>query len=258
MNSGINYKAPFKLPYSNSPNAIADLKGSILNTFKSNNLNFRYATIDDVEQVFDFQKRIFHPHTETLESKYELYRIIKFGFILLIENFSGEILGAYSTIHYNGEKKIAYGIRVGVAIELAGNNYAALLAKYATILGFENGCEEFHALMSPGNFKSASNVLNHVGYYCSKFHVDLPAFGSRFEIVLPLTAENLTNSAICIDKVTSYIKEQQKGKDYLLIQSEDLNLMDSVYRETDFKIIGFIRQGIIDENNYFFAARLYN
>ena len=223
-------------------NLIATLKSDIEKSISAKELLFRFANLDDIEKLSNFQKEIFHPHTATLESQYELFRIIKFGYALLIESLDNELLGFYTTIHYGTTEKVGYGVRVGVSPKIAGHNFAAELAKYATILAYENKCKNFTALMSPTNFRSASNVLNHVGYYCEKFHRNLPSFGTRFEITLPLTLETFYNTEIDFEKVVTFIKENRIGKDFLLFQPDEIDKMETTYAETDFKIIAFLKK----------------
>lgn len=237
---------------------IATLKSDIEKSISTKSLQLRFANLQDIEKLSNFQKEVFHPHTATLESQYELFRIIKFGYALLIESPDYELLGFYTTIHYGTTDKVGYGVRVGVSSKLAGHNLAAQLAKYATILAYENKCKNFTALMSPTNFRSASNVLNHVGYHCEKFHRNLPSFGTRFEILLPLTLETFYNTEIDINKVLQYIKQTKIGKDYLLFQPTEIDKMETAYTETDFKIIAFLKKGLVDDSEYFFAIKPVN
>lgn len=239
-------------------NLASSIKTGIERDISSQGLIFRIADISDIEKIFAFQKEIFHPHTATLESEYELYRIIKFGYALLIENEENKILGCYTTIHYLSKDKEGYGIRVGVSPEIAGYNFAAKLARYATVLAFENGCKNFNVLMSPTNFRSASNVLNHVGYYCINFHRHLPSFGTRFEISLPLTFETLSDTEVNIDKVVNFVRTQVINKDYLLLEPHEIDRMESTYLSTEFKIIAFLKKGAVDNNDYFFAIKPQN
>lgn len=234
---------------------IATLKSDIEKSISTKGLQLRFANLNDIEKLSNFQKEIFYPHTATLESQYELFRIIKFGYALLLENPDNELLGFYTTIHYGTIDKIGYGIRVGISSRLAGHNLAAQLAKYATILAYENKCKSFTALMSPKNFRSASNVLNHVGYYCEKFHRNLPSFGTRFEIKLPLSLETFYNTEIDFNKVIQFIKKNSPDRDYMLFQPTEIDKMEIAYTETDFKIIAFLKTGLIDNNDYFFAIK---
>lgn len=235
--------------------SISFIKSEIEQSISTKNLLFRLANLTDIEKVSNFQREIFHPHTATLENQYELFRIIKFGYALLIENEYNELLGFYTTIHYSTAEKDGYGIRVGVSSKIAGHNFAAQLAKYATILAYENGCKNFRALMCPTNLRSASNVLNHVGYYCETFHRNLPSFGTRFEITLPLNHQTLYNTEIDFEKVKDFIKEAKINYDFLLFKPDEIDKMETAYSETNFKIIAFLKQGVIDNNDYFFAIK---
>jgi hypothetical protein len=245
-------------PKATDINLASKIKTSIEEDITSEGLLFRLAELTDVEKISAFQKEIFHPHTETLENEYELFRIIKFGYALLIENVDKNILGCYTTINYSGLKGVAYGIRVGISREIAGHNFAVKLAKYATVLAFEAGSKSFEALMSPTNFRSASNVLNHIGYYCKEFHRNLPSFGTRFEISLPLDLKNLDHTKVSIGKVVHFIKTQAINKDYLLFEPSEIDRIEKIYSSTDFKIIAFLRKGTIDDKDYFFAIRPLN
>ncbi len=239
--------------------SISGIKSDIENDIISKGLLFRIGRIDDIETLSAFQREIFHPHTATLESEYELYRIMKFGYALLIENTDKKIVGCYTTVHYQGSNnKTGYGIRVSISPGIAGHNFAAKLARYATILAYENGCVNFSALMSPENFRSASNVLNHIGYYCTRFHKSLPSFGARFEITLPLSPKILGNMEVDTEKIVSFIKAHTINKDFLLLEPTDIDRMSYTYSSTDFRIIAFLRKGIVDCKDYFFAIKLLN
>ena len=235
---------------------ISTQKTNIENLISDNGLKFRFADISDIDKISNFQKEIFYPHTATLETDYELFRIIQFGYALLIENPENELLACYTTTHYGTTHKDGYGIRVGVSPKINGQNYGAHLAKYATILAYENGCKNFRALCRPSNFGSASNVLNYVGYYGEKFHKNLPSFGARFEITLPLNSTAFKNRQIDITKVLQFMGEAKINQDYLLISPDEIDRMETVYEKSDFKIIAFLKEGLIDKNNYFFAVKL--
>lgn len=252
----ISFLRPLKFEALSSIN---ELKESIENSINSTGFRFRKATINDIENISAFQRKTFYPHAATLETDYELFRIIEFGFALLIETIDNEIVGCYTTMQYNyGSLKIGYGIRVSVSETISGGKIAVKLARYAMLLAFENDCVYFHALMSPSNFKSASNVLNHLGYTCTRYFENLPSFGSRFEIRLWLSLETLNNSEIDIDKIISFTKLNVSGTDYLLINAVEIDEILHTYKFTDFMIIAFLKKGLIDDNNYFFAIRINN
>lgn len=239
----------------NVPNFVAWAKKDIEKAFEVLSLKFRFATLSDIVKISDFQKKVFSPHTATLETAYELFRIIKFGYALLLESAEETIVGCYTTVHYGDKERNAYGIRVGVSPLFAGHNVAVYLAKYATLLAFESGATVFRALMSPTNLRSASNVLNHIGYHCETYHRDLPAFGTRFEIALPLNLDSLRATEIDFDKVKSFVKEQEMGNDFLLLRPTDIQAMESVYKEGHFKIIAFLKKEALVDNDYFFAIK---
>lgn len=220
--------------------SIATVKSEIENDITSRELYFRTGTLADIKKISAFQREMFYPHTETLESEYELYRILKFGYALIIESSAKELLGCYTTVHYETcNDKVGFGVRVSVSSSISGQNLAARLANYAVALALESGCNCFKALMNPCNLRSASNVLNHVGYYCTNFYEDLPSFGARFEISLPLSPETLNNREIDIEKIIHFIKKHTVNEHYLLIEPENIDRIKHTYSFTDFRIIAF-------------------
>ena len=243
------------MPLSNQ-SMVSTIKSEIEDIINKNCLNLRLGKLNDIERISNFQKELFNPHNVTLETDYELFRIIKFGYALLIENIDGEILGCYTTIHYGTKEKVGYGIKLGVSPKISGHNYAAHLAKYATILAYENGCTYFRALMSPTNIRSAANVLNHVGYYCEEFHRNIPSFGTRFEITLPLNQNTFFNTEINFDKVKEFINDSTIDKDFVLFSPHEIDKIETAYLQTKFKIIAYLKKGLIDNNDYFFAIEL--
>jgi hypothetical protein len=72
---------------------------------------------------------------------------------------------------------------------------------------------------------------------------------------LPLSPETFCNTEIDLSKVVGFINETSPGKDYLLLQPTEIDKMEAVYKENEFKIIAFLKAGLIDKNDYFFAIK---
>ena len=70
---------------------------------------------------------------------------------------------------------------------VCGHNPGAEMINDACLIGMERGSRIRPGLLKPTHYASASNCLNYVGYLGEKFVPDLPGFGPRFMVALPLT-----------------------------------------------------------------------
>ena len=83
--------------------------------------------------------------------------------------------------------------------------------------------------------------MNYNGYLCDEFMPDLPTFGARFTVCLPLTPGALMNSRVDPEKVRAFVDSHEPGVDYRLVDCEDLKGIGDMYEEDVFKIVAFIK-----------------
>jgi hypothetical protein len=199
-------------------------------------LRFCMAGYEDIEALDRFQRDCFPPETPTLETLYELYRIVMYGHALLGVTAEGEIAAAYTEITYNDPDKTSWGVRVGVKPAYNGRNLGAMMATYTALVAMEKGAYIRRAFMSPENFGSVFNVLNHVGYLCDAFYRALPGFGIRFRIALPLTPAGLRNNRVDPARAAHFVATHEEGRDYLLLDPRDTDRLEYCYAHTGFRV----------------------
>jgi hypothetical protein len=216
-------------------------------------LRVRLARVGDMEGILDLHLRCFPPGTASLESPYVLHRILSYGYAPVIENGQGLILGANVCVGYDDPERTAYGVRITVDRSVAGHNLGAELVNYSCLIGMERGSRLRRGLLAPTNYGSASNFLNHVGYVCESFHPDLPGFGPRFIVALPLTPGGVLNNRIHPEKLAAFVREREEGRDYRLLDPADLDGIVRCYEASPFRIAAFCGKDGRFEDNRFLA-----
>ncbi len=216
-------------------------------------LRLRLARPGDMDGVMDLHRRCFPPETTSLESAYVLHRILSYGYAPVIEDAAGVIVGANVCVGYDDPDRTAYGVRITVDRAVAGHNLGAELVNYACLMGMERGSRLRRGLLAPTNYGSASNFLNYVGYVCESFHPELPGFGPRFIVALPLTPGGVRNNRIDLDKLDAFVRAREEGLDFRLLDPLDLEEIDRCHRESPFRIAAFCKKGRFFEDNRFVA-----
>ena len=201
---------------------IASAKREVENTASGLGYRVRLAGLKDLDSVTEFHSRLFPKGVATLESPYVLFRIIRYGYAAILEDDRGRILGVNVCQGYDDPDRTAYGVRISVDPSVSGQNFGAMLVRYTCLLGMERGARLRRGLLSPTNYGSAANFLNYNGYLCDEFMPDLPTFGARFTVCMPLTPGALMNSRIDLEKVRAFVDSREPGVDYRLVDCEDI------------------------------------
>jgi len=232
---------------------ITAYKRKIQTEINSFGLRLRMAEITDIDPVHDFIITCFSRDPEAV-SKYDLYRFIKYGHGLIIEDEHQLILGCLFEIGYRkNQKKISYSVRLGIDESMKGKGLGRLLTVYSCLLAMENGSQIKTGLIHANNFQSLHLHVNQAGWLIDTFYHTLGLLGLCFEFSLPLTPEALLGNRIDLDKVQTYIAEHQEEIDYLLIKGNDIETIKSVYKNYQFKIAAIIMPKQKDDNPLFFA-----
>ena len=216
-------------------------------------LRLRLAEPGDMEGITALHRRCFPPETASLESPYVLHRILSYGYAPVVEDARGVILGANVCVGYDDPDRTAYGVRITVDRAVAGHNLGAELVNYSCLIGMERGSHLRRGLLAPTNYGSASNFLNHVGYVCETFHPDLPGFGPRFIVALPLTPGGVLNNRVHPEKLETFMAGHEEGLDYRLLDPLDLEGLRRCYEESPFRIAAFCKKGRMSGENRFLA-----
>ena len=215
--------------------------------------HLRLADLNDVDAIRDLHLRCFPPETITLEDPYVLFRIMSFGYAPIVEGPDGRVLGCNICEGHDDRDRTAYGVRITVDPSVSGHNLGAELVNYACLLGMERGSGIRRGLLNLTNYGSASNFLNYVGYLGESFNRDLPGFGPRFMVAMPLTPAGLVSNRIDFQKLKAFMETHQPERDYICIGCEDLEGITRTYEMTPFRVVAFIKGGTLLEENTFFA-----
>ena len=216
-------------------------------------LSLRMAELSDIDPVFDFILSCFSSEYIDDVSRYDIFRFIEYGHGLIIEDEKNTILGCLFEVGYEKITKISYSIRLGIDKRLRGKGLGKLLTVYSCLLAMERGSEVKIGLIDFNNFVSLHIHVNQVGWLIEKFYHNLDSLGLSFEFCLPLTPESLLRNRIDQDKVKTYISEHVEGIDYMLIKSDDVEAIKSVYKIGQFKISAIISQEKTGKKPLFFA-----
>jgi len=232
---------------------IASGKREIEQRVSGMGFHLRLATLDDVDSIQKLHLRCFPPETITLEDPYVLFRILRFGYAPMIEGPDGRVLGCNICEGHDDTDRTAYGVRITVDPSVSGHNLGAELVNYSCLIGMERGSGMRRGLLSPTNYGSASNFLNYVGYLGEIFNPDLPGFGPRFTVALPLTPAGIISNRIDFQKLKAFMKTHQPERDYICVGCEDLEGITRMYEMTPFRVVAFIKRGTLLGENTFFA-----
>jgi len=228
-------------------------KEKIQSEIDSYNLKLRLVKLSDIDPLYDFIITHFSKEYREDVSKYDLFRFIKYGHGLLLENAQNKIMGCLLGIGYEKDIKISYSVRLGIDKRLKGKGLGRLLTVYSCLLAMESGAQIKIGLISYYNLTSLHIHVNQSGWLIDTFYHDLNSLGLSFEFSLPLTPEALLLNRIDLDKVQTYIAEYQEGLDYLLVKVDDIETIKTIYENRIFKIVAIIISKRKNDNPMFFA-----
>src|SRR5262245_53069070 len=136
---------------------IASEKSDIERRVSALGFHLRLATRDDIEAIQNLQLSRF-PKGTLLEDPYVLFRIIRFGHAPVVEAPDGRIVACAISQGHDDPDRTTWGIRNTVDASVSGENLAAELASYSSLIGMERGSMLRRAFVSPTNYASLANV----------------------------------------------------------------------------------------------------
>jgi hypothetical protein len=215
-------------------------------------LKLRLATRHDIKAIQEFQSQRFAKGT-LLEDGYVLYRIIRFGCALVIENAAGQIVACNLNQGFDDADRTLWGVRNSVDSSVTGANLAAEQANYSSLVGMLRGSRFRRAFFAPTNLASASNLLNHVGFIAEDLDHNVPGHeGPRFVLVVPLTPAGLRNNQIDVGKVLAFMETHRAERDYRTVTASDHQGLAEMYAQSPFRVVAFLKAGQgVTENTYF-------
>lgn len=237
---------------------IADYKSKLEAQAKSIGCTMRIATHADMGGIIDIMRQQFSPEVATLVSPYDTYRAIVHGYTaVIINDQTNKVMGADISAGYDSEDQTSFGIIITVSPELGKTGMGTAISVYTSLLGMERHGYIRRGIVKPDNLRSINMLTNKTGFLCESYYPHL--FGKdepRFIISFPLTTGGIFNNKLDMQKAINYIRGHENGKDYQLIETGKNELIEELYANTPFRIIGVIPPKKIDSNDnqsYFLA-----
>jgi GNAT superfamily N-acetyltransferase len=217
------------------------------------NLSIRKARIDDIDRIDKFRIEIFGEQLAQQVSAFELYRILRHGYSVVVEN-SGEIVGLELGFGYNSpEDPSDYALMICTAPHLRGRGIGVQMHHYANLHAMQYGGRVRRLITRPNNHSILSYMLNKVGHASETFFPDLFHGGKpRLMLAVSLSKESYGRNTIDQNKLNAFINESRKGQDYQLIAEGDHDLLLNLHNE------GFSIVAMRQEDNQFVAIPTKN
>ncbi|GEM_PF-1645270 len=237
---------------------VSDYKLELENQAKAIGCTLRLATRADFWGIMQLMKNQFMPKVAALVSEYDLYRSLVHGYTaVIVHNETNELWGADISAGYDSADQTSFGIIIAVSPKLAGTGMGTVISIYTSLLGMERNGKTRRGIVRPENLRSINMLANKVGFVCESYYPHI--FGEndpRFILSFPLTSGGIHNNKIDLTKVAKYVKTHKKGKDYELIETGKNELIEDLYLNTSFRIVGIVpprKLNATDEKSYFLA-----
>jgi hypothetical protein len=180
-----------------------------------------------------------------------------YGHSAVIKNSEGNIVGSTLISSFNNPEKTSFGNSLAIDSTASGNHLSADLATYTSWAARIAGQRIKRGTVHPKNLAGLKNYLNRVGYYCEMYDPEFYGKGKpRFHITCSLSPAGISNNAIDLSKVNSFIQTKKEGDDYLIIANNDLDRVNEVYKTTAFKIVAFLPAGTVNDNSNFLLTKM--
>lgn len=236
---------------------INEYKKKIESYFIKNGFHVRLGTINDTGNLDSFIResyKIFGEEVIKDVSPYDIYRFSKFGNSIILEDEHNKLVGCIFEIGYDTPDRVSYTIRLAIDPSTKGKNLGFYLTEYSCLLAMERGSLVKRGLMETDNFASCKILVNKMGWLCDGFEENLGCgIDNGFTISLPLTPQGFTSNRIDQNKLINFIKNQEEGNNYLLIDSDDIARISATYRGGEFRVVAVLRKGEVSDRNMFFA-----
>ncbi len=236
---------------------ISRYKKNIDDYFKKNGFHSRPGTIKDTGKLNNFIRKSYEVFGEAVVndvSPYDIYRFAKFGNATILEDNQNLLVGCIFEIGYDTPDRTSYTIRLAIDQDIKGKNMGLLLLEYSCLLAMERGSMVKRGLMETYNLASCNILVNKIGWICDGFEKDLDCgIDNGFTVSLPLTPEGFTSNRIDNDKLLHFIKHHKAEKDFMLINTDDIDKINDIYEKNTFWVVAVIRKAQISEQDRFFA-----
>lgn len=240
---------------------VADYKLELENQAKAVGCTMRIATRADMGGILGMMREQFTPEVAALVSEYDTYRAVVHGYTaVIVHDETGEMLGADISAGYDSEDRTSFGVIITVSPKLATlgiKGMGTAISIYTSLLGMERNGYIRRGIVKPDNLRSINMLTNKTGFLCESYYPNL--FGEddpRFILSFPLTPGGIRNNKLDVNKAVEYIKSHKNGDDYMLIETGKNELIEDMYLNTPFRIMGIIPPRKLDTNDdksYFLA-----
>ena len=232
-----------------------DWRNQIVEYVSKYGLKLRMLEPQDPDLVKAFLLRRYPPHMASEISAFDLHRFFHYGHGVILQDEQGEIQGTIFEVAYDTPEKTSYTIRLAVSETQGGRNLGWHLMMYSCLLSMEQGSRVKRGLIQMNNLQSLHINLNKVGWICDGFEREIPGLeGPFFHIALPLNPAGLTENIIEFEKVRQFILTHHADIDYKLLPVNDVDAVENMYRETDFKVVSLLKPGFAHESAVFLAV----
>lgn len=195
----------------------------------------RVAMEIDITAIMAFQARCWPFALTELETAGQLWRLCTYGLVLLVEQEGSLVAVNINEYLANG---VQYGVRNTVAPEARGHGLGVYMPQLVALEGQKHGLRMRHAIVSPTNPVGATNLLNRVGFVATGFRTSLPGEARpEFLVELPLTAAGITGQRVDVALAQEWVDGSIRGKEYELIGRLDTGGLESLYRDTPFRVV---------------------
>ena len=230
---------------------IAIQKKEIEDELKKHDYEIRTSNYDDINALWSFTEARYVKLEGNELSAYDYYRFIKFGTGLILHK-KEEICACVFEIAYDKPQRTSYPLRLVLDESIKGNNVGLLMVLYLSLIAKKRGSEINRSVISFDNHISLYVQVNKQGWVLNGVNPNIKGLTNYFEACLPLSKTGLMQNKIDMQKLVDFIKTHVRGQDYLLIECNNLEAVQDCFQK-NYLITALIREGIIDNKNYFFA-----
>jgi hypothetical protein len=243
--------------YTDQPKFIFDYKTMIEEYLNSNGFKLRTGTNNDIQSLDEHSRSCYAVYGEEAVnsvSSYDIYRFIKFGNSLVLEDHQNVLTGCIFEVGYDTPDKCSYVMRLAIKPNMTNKNLGYLLWEYCCLLAMERGSYVMRGLMKTDTISLSNIALNKMGWICDGFeNGERYGVGDGLNISMPLNIEGFTSNRIDSGKLLDFIKNNTKDKDYILIDYTDTEKMKKIHDKNDFWIVAVVRKGHISDIDQYFA-----
>ena len=228
-------------------------KQKYIQELSKHNLSFKLADVSDIEELIPLITDCYDESgMPTNVTFFELYKCITYGHGMLIRDNKGRILGSIFHVQYSTRGNSALGTRFTLHKDIRGKGLALVLLSYSALIAKESGSNIQRGLIGHSNFPSINNQLNHMGWFFETFH-QYQNWEPSFDEFMVLSPKGFIINRLDKNKVDDFIQTHNNKTDYQIIYYNDLDTIQQMYIEDDFRIIAYLKPKL-GRNDHSFLA----